>query len=136
MLANRCEFVLVSFVCFMSADAREGRIDYVEFPAQSAEALAAAKRFYQEAFGWSFQDWGDEYSDTRSGGVGCGFSAAPEHRPAGTLAVLFSADLEAARDRAVKAGGKIVRDIVSFPGGRRFEFVDPAGNRLGVWSDK
>ena len=120
----------------MSTDAREGRIDYVEFPAQSAEAFAAAKRFYQEVFGWTFQDWGGEYSDTRSSGVTCGFSAAPEHRPAGTLVVVFAADLEVARDRAVRAGGRIVRDIVSFPGGRRFEFLDPAGNRLGVWSDK
>ncbi|HMJ64844.1 MAG TPA: hypothetical protein VK615_05805 [Candidatus Binatia bacterium] len=35
----------------MSADAREGHIDYVEFPAQSPEAFAAAKRFYREVFG-------------------------------------------------------------------------------------
>ncbi len=63
-------------------------------------------------------------------------SAAEAHRPAATLVVLFATDLEAARDRVVKAGGQIAKDIVSFPGGRRFEYVDPAGNRLGVWSDK
>ena len=120
----------------MSTDARENRIDYVEFPAQSQETFAAAKLFYQNAFGWSFQDWGDEYSDTKSSGVTSGFSAASEHRPAGTIAVLYSANLEAARDRTINAGGKIVREIFSFPGGRRFEFTDPAGNRLGVWSDK
>jgi uncharacterized protein len=50
--------------------------------------------------------------------------------------VLYATNLEGARARAVKAGGKIVREIFSFPGGRRFEFTDPAGNRLGVWSDK
>ncbi|MDO8539945.1 MAG: hypothetical protein Q7S40_05840 [Opitutaceae bacterium] len=49
---------------------------------------------------------------------------------------MFAADLEAARDRVVKAGGKIARNIISFPGGRRFEYLDPAGNRLGVWSDR
>ena len=38
--------------------------------------------------------------------------------------------------RVIKAGGKIAREIFSFPGGRRFEYIDPAGNRLGVWSDK
>ena len=65
-----------------------------------------------------------------------GFSAASAHCPAGTLVVLFTTDLEAARERVIKAGGKIAKDIVSFPGGRRFEYVDPAGNRLGVWSDK
>ncbi|HEU0011118.1 MAG TPA: VOC family protein, partial [Verrucomicrobiae bacterium] len=35
-----------------------------------------------------------------------------------------------------KAGGKISKEIVSFPGGRRFQYIDPAGNQLGVWSDK
>ena len=50
--------------------------------------------------------------------------------------VLFTGDLEAKRDRVIGAGGKIAKEIVSFPGGRRFEYVDPAGNRLGVWSDK
>ena len=120
----------------MSADVREGHIDYVEFPAQSAESFSAVKRFYHDVFGWSFQDWGDEYSDTRSSGVSCGFSSAPADRPATTLAVLFAADLEASRERVLKAGGKIAKEIVSFPGGRRLEYVDPAGNRLGVWSDK
>lgn len=119
-----------------SANPRENSIDYVEFPAVSSEALVAAKRFYQEAFGWTFQDWGDSYSDTRSSGVSCGFSSAAEHRPEKPLAVLYVADLEAALDRVKRAGGTIVREIISFPGGRRFEYRDPAGNRLGVWSDK
>lgn len=120
----------------MSTNTREGRIDYIEFPAQSAEAFSAVKRFYKEVFGWSFQEWGDEYADTRDSGVMCGFSSAAVHRPAGTLAVVFTDQLELARGRVVRAGGKIVREIFAFPGGRRFEYVDPAGNRLGVWSDK
>lgn len=136
---NRYTVALLTLVAKfddMNTDPRENRIDYVEFPAQSQETFAASKRFYSEVFGWSFHDWGDDYSDTKSSGVTSGFSAASEHRPAGTLAVLYTTDLEGARDRAIKAGGKIVRDIFSFPGGRRFEFLDPAGNRLGVWSDK
>ena len=127
---------MVNELSVMSTDPREHHIDYVEFPTPSAEAFASVKRFYKEAFGWSFQDWGDDYSDTRASGITSGFSAAPEHRLQGVLVVLFTADLEAARERVVKAGGKIARDIVSFPGGRRFEYIDPAGNRLGVWSDK
>lgn len=120
----------------MSTDPRENHIDYVEFPAASAEAFSATKRFYRQVFGWSCQEWGDEYADTKDSGVTAGFSAAPAHRPAGTLAVVFTSNLEAARDRVTGAGGTIARDIVSFPGGRRFEYIDPAGNRLGVWSDR
>ena len=120
----------------MSTNSREGHFDYVEFPAQSAESFAAAKRFYKEVFGWSFQEWGAEYADTKDSGLTCGFSSAPDHRPAGTLAVLFTSDLEGTRDRVIRAGGRIAKEIVAFPGGRRFEYIDPAGNRLGVWSDK
>jgi uncharacterized protein len=120
----------------MNSDPREQKIDYVELPSLTAESFAAVKRFYQEAFGWSFQDWGDEYSDTKDSGITAGFSAAEAHRPAVPLVVLFSADLEGTLERVKKAGGEIVREIFSFPGGRRFEYVDPAGNRWGVWSDK
>jgi len=120
----------------MNTEPRESHIDYVEFPAQSGPAFAAVKRFYGEVFGWSFKDWGEEYSDTKDSGLTTGISAAAAHRPASTLVVLFTVDLEAARERVIKAGGKIVKEIVSFPGGRRFEYIDPAGNRLGVWSDK
>jgi uncharacterized protein len=120
----------------MNTDSREGHIDYIEFPAQAAESFAAAKRFYKEVFGWSFQEWGAEYADTKDSGLMCGFSSAPAHRPSGTLAVLFTADLEGTRDRVIRAGGKLAKEIATFPGGRRFEYIDPAGNRLGVWSDK
>ncbi len=120
----------------MKTNPRENHIDYVEFPVSSAEAFAAVKRFYQEVFGWSFQDWGDDYSDTKDSGTASGFSAAAAHRPAAPLVVLYATDLEQARERVLKAGGKISKEIVSFPGGRRFQYVDPAGNQLGVWSDK
>ena len=30
------------------------------------------------------------------------------------------------------AGGRIVRPIFAFPGGRRFHFLDPSGNELAA----
>lgn len=120
----------------MNTDPRDNHINYVEFPVGSAEAFAAVKRFYKDVFGWSFQDWGNDYSDTKDSGTASGFSAAADHRPSAPLVVLYAADLDGARERVIKAGGKISKEIVSFPGGRRFQYVDPAGNELGVWSDK
>lgn len=120
----------------MSNDPRENRIDYIEFPSNSPEGFAAAKRFYKEVFGWSFKEWGDAYADTHDSGVSAGMSPDPALRPSATLAVLYCSDLEAARERVVGAGGTIAKEIFSFPGGRRFEYTDPAGNRLGVWSEK
>jgi competence protein ComEC len=40
----------------------------------------------------------------------------------------------AALDAVCDAGGIIARPIFSFPGGRRFHFIDPGGNELAVWS--
>jgi len=44
--------------------------------------------------------------------------------------------LESTRDRVIKNGGRIHKDIFDFPGGRRFQFFDPHGNELAVWSEK
>jgi len=52
------------------------------------------------------------------------------------LAVLYSDNLEDTEKKVQSAGGKIVKPIFSFPGGRRFHFTDPSGNELAVWSDK
>jgi uncharacterized protein len=119
----------------MKTESRENRIDYVEFPAASNEAHAAAKIFYGDEFGWSYQSWGDDYSDTKDSGIGTGINASSDPKISKPLVVLFATDLEAVRARVIKAGGKISRDIFTFPGGRRFHYVDPAGNELGVWSD-
>ncbi len=115
---------------------KENRIDYVEFPADSAAALQATKKFYADVFGWPYQDWGDMYVDTKGSGIGSGINADPAHRPPAPLVVLYSSDLEGTRARVAKAGGTIVKDIFAFPGGRRFEYRDPAGNQVAVWSDK
>jgi hypothetical protein len=120
----------------MSVKIKQNQIDYVEFPASSVSALQASKKFYGEVFGWSFQDWGDEYADTKDSGIGSGIAADPLHRTQGPLVVLYTTELETMRERIVNAGGTISKDIVSFPGGRRFHYMDPAGNQLGVWSDK
>ena len=49
----------------MKTESRENRIDYVEFPTASNEAHMATKKFYGDVFDWSYQSWGDDYSDTK-----------------------------------------------------------------------
>jgi hypothetical protein len=120
----------------MKTESRENQINYVEFPTASNESHAATKKFYGEVFGWSYQSWGDDYSDTKSSGIASGINGGKEHQPRAPLVILFSSNLEAARERVIKAGGKISKDIFSFPGGRRFHYIDPSSNELGVWSDK
>lgn len=54
-------------------------------------------------------------------------------QPGGALVVLYSDDLEASLASVREAGGRIDKEIYAFPGGRRFEFRDPSGNRLAIW---
>ena len=60
------------------------------------------------------------------------FKATVPQATAGPLAVIAVENLEDALDAVVKAGGKITRPIFGFPGGRRFQFLDPNGNELAV----
>ena len=108
----------------------DGKLDYLELPGGD---LGAVKAFYGAAFGWTFQDYGPTYAAFDQGLDG-GFDAdaAPDAKP---LPVLFARDLEAMAAKVEAAGGRIVKPIFAFPGGRRFHFRDPAGNELAVWSE-
>jgi predicted enzyme related to lactoylglutathione lyase len=109
------------------------RIDYVEFPATD---VAATRRFYTEAFGWKFTDYGPDYTSFEDGRLAGGFFKAEAAGARSPLIVIFAVDLAAAESRVTRAGGKVVKPAYSFPGGRRFHFTDPSGNELAVWSDR
>jgi predicted enzyme related to lactoylglutathione lyase len=114
---------------------RHHAIDYVEL---TVTDIGAAKRFYAEAFGWAFTDYGPAYAGIRTSGedtaeVG-GLRADQQVRPGGPLVLLYSADLDRSVEAVRAAGGVVVAGPYDFPGGRRFHFTDPSGNELGVWA--
>jgi hypothetical protein len=111
---------------------RHHGIDYIEI---AVTDLAAAKAFYGAAFGWSFTEYGPSYVGIQrpDGGEYGGFTLADRVQRGGPLVILWSDDLEASQAAVREAGGTIDKPIFGFPGGRRFEFVDPAGNLLAVW---
>jgi len=111
------------------------QLDLVEFSASSPEELARAKTFFTNVFGWQFKDYGDGYSDTPDSGLTSGINATGEGQAKMPLPVLYVEDLEATKEKIAQAGGTIVHDTYSFPGGRRFHFTDPLGNELAVWSE-
>jgi predicted enzyme related to lactoylglutathione lyase len=110
-------------------------IDYIEI---SVRDVAAAKRFYADAFGWAFNDYGPDYAGIKGPGKSeaGGLCRADEIQRGGPLVILYSEDLDATVAKVSSAGGTIVRAPYEFPGGRRFHFTDPSGNELAVWSDK
>lgn len=111
----------------------EARIDYVELPSITAHELTRA--FYSKAFGWTFTDYGPDYSATTNGTVDVGLNGQVEEALSAPLPVVRVEDLEQAFDAVVKAGGTIARAIFAFPGGRRFHFIDPSGSELAVWQE-
>jgi uncharacterized protein len=108
---------------------QDGKIDYVEF---AAADMGATQAFYREAFGWSFVDYGPTYASFAEG-VDGGFQADAAEAPRAPLVVIYAADIEAALAKVRAAGAEIVRSIFSYPGGRRFHFLDPAGTELAVY---
>ncbi|WP_428407289.1 VOC family protein [Hyphococcus sp.] len=109
---------------------KNNHIDYVEL---AAEDLSVAKAFYNAAFGWEFQDWGETYVSFTGAGLDGGIRGGEKPVNGSTLVILYADDIEASEKRVVDAGGEIT-ERHEFPGGRRFHFRDPSGNLLAVWT--
>ncbi|MAM70009.1 MAG: glyoxalase [Gammaproteobacteria bacterium] len=111
------------------------KINYVEFASRD---LGKTKAFFSEAFGWKFEDYGPEYSAFAGEGLDGGFFSADKAastQNGSALIVFYSEALEETLQKVEQAGGTIIQDIFTFPGGRRFHFTEPAGNEFAVWSD-
>lgn len=114
---------------------RHEKINYIEFPARDIEAT---KTFFTTVFGWSFVDYGPDYTAFGDVGVDGGFYRAELAATTATgsgLVVFFSNDIESTLTKVVAAGGYITKEIFPFPGGRRFHFTEPSGNEFAVWTD-
>lgn len=111
---------------------RDRRIDYIELPATD---VGATKRFYMDAFGWKFTDYGPDYTSFEDGRLAGGFTKGGKVAAGGPLVVIYADALEVQEAKVRQAGGTITKPIFSFPGGRRFHFSDPSGNELAVWSE-
>lgn len=107
-------------------------INYIEFTAKDLEKI---KLFYSSVFNWKFTDYGPTYVSFENSGVAGGFEKTANEIVNGVLVVLYHSDLNAIKEKVVQAGGTISKNIFSFPGGQRFEFIDPSGNELAVWSE-
>ena len=110
-------------------------INYIEFEVGD---MAQAKRFYEAAFEWRFNDYGPGYAGIQKPGGGevGGLRLTSEVAAGGPLVILYSSDLDRSLVAVRAAGGIVTQEPFEFPGGRRFHFKDPSGNELAVWSDK
>jgi predicted enzyme related to lactoylglutathione lyase len=110
-------------------------INYLEMPVSN---IQATKDFFSQVFAWEFVDYGPEYSCFLNAGITGGFYLSKQNftlSKGSPLVVLYSNDLGLSMQNVTAAGGQVSRDIFSFPGGRRFHFLDPNGNEFAVWSE-
>jgi predicted enzyme related to lactoylglutathione lyase len=114
---------------------RHEKINYVEYPSQD---IAATKRFFTQAFGWAFEDYGPDYAAFTGQGLDGGFfrsGLAARTDNGSALIVFYSNQLEQTLAKVVASGGEVVKPVFAFPGGRRFHFVEPGGNEFAAWSE-
>ena len=116
----------------MSQAPHNHQIDYIELPATDIPKI---KEFYSSVFGWKFEDYGPDYTSFVDGRIAGGFTTDAPLPLKGILVVLYTSDLEGTVAKVKAAGASISKEIFSFPGGRRFHFMDPSGNELAVWSE-
>jgi len=115
----------------MDTKLKHEQIQYIEFLSKD---IVKAKNFYTECFGWKFTDYGEHYTAFEGDYVDGGFTTGKPVK--GTiLIVLYSKDIEASKNKVISAGGTIVKDIFSFPGGKRFQFTDLDGYEIAVWTE-
>ncbi len=118
--------------------AQHEKLDYVEFASRN---LSASKAFFEKVFSWVFTDYGPDYSAFSQAGLEGGFyrcedqGGIPDASHGSALLVFYSENLESTQGKVERFGGVIVKPIFSFPGGRRFQFKEPGGNELAVWSN-
>ncbi|WP_110430273.1 VOC family protein [Glaciecola sp. KUL10] len=112
------------------------KLNYVEF---AAKDLKATVSFFEKAFKWRFEWYGEDYVAFLNEGLDGGFYQADlctREDAGGALLIFYSNDLVESQKKVESAGGVIHKQIFSFPGGRRFHFIEPSGNEYAVWSDK
>ena len=114
----------------MNIKPKNDHINYIELKANNLEAI---KSFYSKAFGWTFTDYGETYVAFESSGLAGGFEKTDKPITNGALIVLYNEDLDKSKAKILKLGAQVSVDTFSFPGGKRFQFLDPSGNELAVW---
>ncbi|SAI73716.1 Predicted enzyme related to lactoylglutathione lyase [Bordetella ansorpii] len=115
----------------MGTRGQDRQIDNIEF---NVSDMARSKTFYGNVFGWTFTDHGPTYTEFTDGRLTGGFTTGEPVKPGGPLVILYADDLASTQNSLEAMGATISRPVFSFPGGRRFHFIDPDGYELAVWS--
>jgi len=112
-----------------------GKICYVEIPANDVEASAA---FYEAVFGWRLRKRGDgatAFDDTIGEVSGTWVTGRPPASDPGLLLYVMVDDAEATVEAIVAHGGEIVQPIGGDAPEITARFRDPGGNVIGIYQE-
>lgn len=112
-----------------------GKICYVEIPADDVEASAA---FYEAVFGWRLRKRGDgatAFDDTLGEVSGTWVTGRPPASDPGLLLYVMVDDAEAAVEAIVAHGGELVQPIGGDAPEITARFRDPGGNVIGIYQE-
>ncbi len=105
-------------------------IAYIELPTSD---IATLRTFYADMFGWTFHNLGDDYAVFQNAGIDGGINPNKNDRTKSPLVVIETDDAGAMQEKVRAAGSTIVMPLFSYPGGKRFHFLDPSGNEMAVF---
>lgn len=105
--------------------------NYIEMKSSD---ISASKAFYGQAFSFAFTDYGPQYTCVIQDPIAIGFALGEE--PAVPMPTYETDELEASLAAVQKTGAVIVEPIFAFPGGPRFECLDPPGNRIAIFQNE
>ena len=113
-----------------------GVICHVEIP---ADDVAYSKQFYNEVFGWSFQDFPMEQGvyamyQTRQGGIGGGIMTPPPGMPKSIVNYILVDEIEPILEQIQARGGSVLLPKTQVADmGWMAHATDPSGNVIGLW---
>jgi uncharacterized protein len=113
-----------------------GKICYVEIPANDVEASAA---FYEAVFGWRLRKRGDgatAFDDTIGEVSGTWVTGRQPASDPGLLLYVMVDDAEATVEAIVAHGGELVQPIGGDAPEITARFRDPGGNVIGIYQER
>ncbi|HKI24226.1 MAG TPA: VOC family protein [Gaiellaceae bacterium] len=112
-----------------------GKICYVEIPANDVEASAA---FYEAVFGWRLRKRGDgatAFDDTIGEVSGTWVTGRQPASDPGLLLYVMVDDAEATVEAIVAHGGELLQPIGGDAPEITARFSDPGGNVVGIYQE-
>ena len=112
-----------------------GKICYLEMPALNINISAT---FYKEVFGWNIRQRGDgatAFDDGVGEVSGAWIVGRAPMTEVGLLFYIMVDDIEAAIEKVIANGGKIVQAVGMDAPEITARFSDPAGNIIGIYQE-